>query len=291
MIDFPANPTNGQTYTSGGATWQWDGVKWVAVGGGPFLPLAGGSMGGPILAADPTAPTELTNKEYVDGRSSAAVPVGGIIVWPTAALPSDYLICNGGVYNITDAPKLFAVIGAAFGGNGTTTFAVPNLLDRTVVCAGNTWALAGSGGEINHTLAAAEMPVHAHGVSDPTHNHAIADPGHSHAIGDPGHGHGFPDPGHAHSFSITGSFGYGIGPTAVTPLVNVSSTGYGTAGSGTGRTIQAAGTGVYTGAVGTGIGNPIGARVTGIAIQNAGSGGAHNNMPPFLALYFCIRYV
>jgi hypothetical protein len=33
MIDFPANPTVGQTFSSGGFVWTWDGVKWVASGG------------------------------------------------------------------------------------------------------------------------------------------------------------------------------------------------------------------------------------------------------------------
>ncbi len=34
MIDFPASPTVGQQFTTAGVTWQWDGVKWIAVGGG-----------------------------------------------------------------------------------------------------------------------------------------------------------------------------------------------------------------------------------------------------------------
>lgn len=32
MLDFPASPTNGQQFTSGGITWSWDTVKWVVVG-------------------------------------------------------------------------------------------------------------------------------------------------------------------------------------------------------------------------------------------------------------------
>ena len=34
MIDFPASPTTGQIFTSAGASWRWDGTKWVAYGGG-----------------------------------------------------------------------------------------------------------------------------------------------------------------------------------------------------------------------------------------------------------------
>lgn len=279
MIDFPANPTTGQTFTSGGTTWRWDGVKWVAVGGGPFLPTAGGTMVGQITSITPVAATDATNKKYVDN----VTPVGAIIIWPTASLPANYLLCNGGVYNIVDAPLLFAAISNAFGGDGTATFAVPNLLDRTVVQAGSTWALRVAGGEINHTTTAAEMPVHAHSVYDPTHAHSLADPGHTHGIGDPGHGHGFPDPGHIHGNVMQANTGY----------YSLAGTGaLHTAGQtdnrGTGRTIAAAGTGIWTGAAGPGLG--VYGAATGVSIYNAGSGGAHNNMPPFMALYYCIRY-
>jgi microcystin-dependent protein len=294
MIDFPYNPSVGDTHTDSGTTWRWDGVKWVPVGGGPFLPLKGGTMQGPILAASPAAPTELSNKQYVDTKAASApavaIPIGGILIWPTPTLPVNYLLCNGGVYNITDAPGLFAVIGAAFGGNGTTTFAVPYLLDRTVVGAGNSWALRTAGGEINHTLAAAEMPVHAHGVADPTHAHSLADPGHTHGIGDPGHGHGLPDPGHAHTVPLPGSFGYlpGTANIGLNPFVNTASTNVGSWGAGTGMGCNGAGTGIWTGGAGVSLG--VYGAGTGIGIYNAGSGGAHNNMPPFMALYFCIRY-
>ena len=58
-VDFPSSPTPGQTYTQAGATWTWDGVKWVAQGTGTgiYLPLAGGVMTGDItLKGDPSAP-------------------------------------------------------------------------------------------------------------------------------------------------------------------------------------------------------------------------------------------
>ena len=43
MIDFPATPTVGQVFTSGGQSWTWDGTKWLPAGlyGGPFVPQAG----------------------------------------------------------------------------------------------------------------------------------------------------------------------------------------------------------------------------------------------------------
>jgi hypothetical protein len=74
MIDFPANPTLGQTFTSpNGTAWTWDGAKWTsgATGSG-FLPLSGGTLTGPLtLNADPTAALQPATKEYVDGPVAA----------------------------------------------------------------------------------------------------------------------------------------------------------------------------------------------------------------------------
>jgi microcystin-dependent protein len=57
---------------------------------------------------------------------------------------------------------------------------------------------------------------------------------------------------------------------------------------GTGRTIQAAGVGVWTGAAGTSMG--VYGAGTGIGIYNAGGGAAHNNIQPSTAMYYIIRY-
>jgi hypothetical protein len=68
-IDFPASPINGQQFTAAGVVWVWDGTKWSASGlSVAYLPLAGGTMTGPIvLAADPAAAMQAATKQYVDG--------------------------------------------------------------------------------------------------------------------------------------------------------------------------------------------------------------------------------
>ena len=77
MIDFPVPSAVGQIFVGpNAATWTWDGAKWLPGSGsaGLFLPLAGGSMSGPIvLAADPAAPLQPASKQYVDAK-----PTGGI---------------------------------------------------------------------------------------------------------------------------------------------------------------------------------------------------------------------
>jgi hypothetical protein len=100
MIVFPANPTPGDTFQSGGLAWVWDGLKWIpdlgaAVGVPPglYLPIAGGIMTGPFyLNANPVAPLEASTKEYVDmqltGGGSFLPTTGGTMTGPLNLLDS-----------------------------------------------------------------------------------------------------------------------------------------------------------------------------------------------------------
>jgi hypothetical protein len=56
-LDFPNSPTTGDLFNGAGVTWRWDGVKWNSVlsSGGPFLPLAGGTVTGPVTFTQPIA--------------------------------------------------------------------------------------------------------------------------------------------------------------------------------------------------------------------------------------------
>jgi microcystin-dependent protein len=211
-----------------------------------------------------------------------AVPIGGIIIWPDATAPPNFLTCNGAVYNIVDAPLLFARLGARHGGDGVSTFAVPPLVDRTVVGAGHSWGLGAVGGAINHVLSDHEMPHHAHGVHDPQHIHGLADPHHGHHLHDGGHGHG--DGPHTHNVP---NVGIGAGPNlqpANFGFNQVHEVGTHAAHAG----VHAGLTGTWVGASGTG--QYIHWNPTSIAIHGAGGNGAHNNMPPFQALHFIIRF-
>jgi hypothetical protein len=80
MIDFPNTPTVNQIFTSGGLSWQWDGVKWVPYSGtvGPYLPLAGGTMTGLLtLSGAPTANLHAATKLYVDTADALKLPLTG----------------------------------------------------------------------------------------------------------------------------------------------------------------------------------------------------------------------
>lgn len=79
QFHFPKGPIPGQVVTGpNGATWIWDGRKWVGGMGGPYLPIAGGVMEGPIIVNGPfTDPDQVVNKDYVDEHAWRPAPFDG----------------------------------------------------------------------------------------------------------------------------------------------------------------------------------------------------------------------
>jgi len=76
--------------------------------------------------------------------------------------PKGWAMCNGQLLPINQNQALFSILGTTYGGNGQTTFALPNLQGRMPVHVGNGIILGQSGGESAHTLTIPEMPAHTH---------------------------------------------------------------------------------------------------------------------------------
>ena len=103
-------------------------------------------------------------------------PIGGIIMWSGAvnSPPDGFILCDGTAISRTDFATLFSVVGTTFGsGNGSSTFNIPNLKDRFVVGAGQSYSLNATGGTTSNTLNANQLPTHQHSAT-------VTDPGHFH---------------------------------------------------------------------------------------------------------------
>ena|SRR5437667_9308346 len=76
--------------------------------------------------------------------------------------PKGWSFCNGQLLPINQNQALFSILGTTYGGDGRTTFALPNLQGRSPVHVGNGIALGELGGETAHTLNINELPAHNH---------------------------------------------------------------------------------------------------------------------------------
>lgn len=79
--------------------------------------------------------------------------------------PKGWALCNGQFLPINQNQALFSLLGTTFGGNGQTTFALPDLRGKVPIHVGNGHTLGETGGEQAHTLGQTEMPTHIHSVN------------------------------------------------------------------------------------------------------------------------------
>ncbi|MGH9277495.1 MAG: phage tail protein [Acidimicrobiales bacterium] len=79
--------------------------------------------------------------------------------------PKGWAQCNGQFLPINQNQGLFSLLGTTFGGNGQTTFALPNLQGRTPIHDGNGHTLGERAGEQAHTVTMSELPTHIHAVN------------------------------------------------------------------------------------------------------------------------------
>jgi microcystin-dependent protein len=78
--------------------------------------------------------------------------------------PKGWSQCNGQLLPINQNQALFSLLGTTFGGDGRTTFGLPDLRSRVPISFGGDFTLGERGGEENHTIIQSEMPTHNHSL-------------------------------------------------------------------------------------------------------------------------------
>lgn len=93
--------------------------------------------------------------------------LGQIMLVPYNFAPRGWAFCNGQILPIAQNTALFSLLGTTYGGNGQTTFALPDLRGRTAISSGqgpglSSYDLGQAAGTENETLTINQMPAHNH---------------------------------------------------------------------------------------------------------------------------------
>jgi microcystin-dependent protein len=97
------------------------------------------------------------------GRECMSNPyIGEIRIFAGNFAPAGWAFCDGALMPISENDALFNLIGTTYGGDGQSTFALPNLQSRTPVHVGPGFVQAQSGGAETVTLTVSQIPAHSH---------------------------------------------------------------------------------------------------------------------------------
>jgi microcystin-dependent protein len=197
-----------------------------------FLARTAGAVGAGLLA--------LAGRPVLSGSDQARAAtagadsfVGEIMMFAGNFAPQGWAFCDGQLLPIAQYQALFSLLGTYYGGNGQTTFALPDLRGRLPMHTGSgpgpglsPRSLGETGGAETVTLISTQMPAHTHSLQVDSANGTTASPGGALLARDP-----------------AGTPAYGVNATAA---------------------------------------------LSAQAIATAGGSQPHQNMPPFLAINYCI---
>lgn len=196
--------------------------------------------------------------------------IGSIVAYTLATVPEGFLLCDGSAISRDDYSDLFDVIGTTYGsGDGSTTFNLPNLTGRVTLGISSGYAIGSNAGAETITLSDAEIAAH---------NHSVGAHGHANSVT-------ATTPSLAHTITQ---------PVATYTQLNATSGQYkGSKNAYSSRTSTAmTRTNMSVTAHAATNCTMSGSVTAKVAYDSgsAGSGNAHNNLMPFLALTYIIRY-
>ena len=98
---------------------------------------------------------------------SAPGLIGEIRPWPNTLIPPGWALCQGQILPIAPNTALFSLLGTYYGGNGVSTFALPDLRGRIPLQQGqgpglSSFSLGEMGGAESVTLSGSQLPMHTH---------------------------------------------------------------------------------------------------------------------------------
>jgi microcystin-dependent protein len=102
--------------------------------------------------------------------------VGEIRMFAGNFAPAGWMFCEGQLLPISEYETLFNLIGTTYGGDGQSTFALPDLRGRLPIHQGNGFTLAETGGAETITLTVNQIPVHSHPMLGSSNAATTADP-------------------------------------------------------------------------------------------------------------------
>ncbi len=103
--------------------------------------------------------------------------VGEIRMFAGNFAPAGWMFCDGQLLPISENETLFNLIGTTYGGDGQSTFALPDLRGRIPLHFGNGFTLAETGGVETVTLTVNQIPSHTHAFLASSETGALTTPG------------------------------------------------------------------------------------------------------------------
>lgn len=102
--------------------------------------------------------------------------VGEIRMFAGNFAPAGWMFCEGQLISISENETLFQLIGTTYGGDGQSTFALPDLRGRIPIHQGNGFILAETGGAEEITLTVNQIPAHSHAFLGSTNSGSGSNP-------------------------------------------------------------------------------------------------------------------